>query len=120
MDLNDIGLLILLKTTKMEILSIYIFTLIYYIAATPFLKNALIAFNSDRDFHAPINLLQNNLTGPIDTNIKQNGLGDYWILTTLTSIVDSSGGQDLIKTIIKNNINKDKANILLYNFNRKD
>ena len=41
----------------MEILSIYIFMLIYYIAATLFPENALIAFNLNRDFHAPINLL---------------------------------------------------------------
>ena len=61
----------------MEILGIYIFTLIYHTAATLFLENALIASNSNRDFHAPIDLLQNNLTGPIDTDIKQNGLKDY-------------------------------------------
>ena len=76
----------------MEILSIYIFILIFYIAATPFLENALIVSDLNRDFHAPINLLQNNLTGPINTNIKQNGLGDYQILTTLTFIVDSPRG----------------------------
>ena len=76
----------------MEILSIYIFILIYRIAATPFPENALIASNSDRDFHTPINLLQNDLTRPIETNIKQNRLGDSWILTTLASIVNSFRG----------------------------
>ena len=42
------------------------------------------------------------------------------MLTTLTSIVDSFRGQDLIKTIIKNNTNKDKADILLYNSDKKN
>ena len=61
----------------MEILGICIFTLIYCIAATPFLENALIVSNLDRDFHTPINFFQNNLTRPIDTDIKQNRLRDY-------------------------------------------
>ena len=76
----------------MEILSIYIFMLIYRIAATPFLENALIVSNLNRDFHTPINRLQNDLTRPIETDIKQNRLGDYQMLTTLTSIVNSSKG----------------------------
>ena len=104
----------------MEILSIYIFMLIYRTAATPFPENALIASDSNRDFHTPIDLLWNDLTGPVETDIEQNGLGDCWMLATLASIVDSSGGQDLIKTIIKNNTDKNKADILLYNSDGKD
>ena len=61
----------------MEILGICIFTFIYCTAAILFLENAFITSNLDRDFHTPINLFQNNLTRPIDTNIKQNRLGDY-------------------------------------------
>jgi len=41
----------------MEILGIYIFMLIYRIIAMPFLENALIISNLDRDFYIPINLL---------------------------------------------------------------
>ena len=41
------------------------------------------------------------------------------MLTTLAFIVDSFRGQDLIKMIIKNNIDKNKADILLYNSNGK-
>jgi len=54
----------------MEILSIYIFMLIYRIAATLFLENALIASNLNRNFHAPIDPLWNDLTGPVEIDIK--------------------------------------------------
>ena len=94
--------------------------LIYCTAATPFPQNALIASNLNKDFHAPINLFWNNLTGPVKTNIKQNRLGDCWMLAIFISIVDSSGSQDLIKTIIKNNTDKNKTDILSYNYDGKD
>ncbi|KAF2175912.1 hypothetical protein K469DRAFT_763118 [Zopfia rhizophila CBS 207.26] len=77
-------------------------------------ENALIASEPVKNFHKPIKRLWNEITGPVATDVEQNGLGDCWFLATLASILESLGGQDVIKGIIKNDTNEEKADVTFF------